>query len=187
MAAQDEISLFVERLNAVGAEYMVTGATAAILYGQPRVTNDIDVVLALGDEHVSALFRVFPAGEFYIPPESVVRAERARSLRGHFNIIHHESGYKADVYLAGQDPLHAWALPLRRRIAWTDSISIDVAPPEYVILRKLEFFREGGASKHTVDIRAILKTTEVNLAIFDPWIRRLGLDDLWARMLADKG
>jgi len=184
MAAQDEISLFVERLNAVGAQYMVTGATAAILYGQPRVTNDIDVVLALGDEHVSSLFRAFPASDFYVPPESVIRAERARALRGHFNIIHQESGYKADVYLTGDDPMHAWALPLRRRMEWTDSISIDVAPPEYVILRKLEFFREGGSSKHTADIGTILGTTEVDLAVLGRWVHRLGLGDLWAEVQA---
>ena len=46
MPGLDEISLFVERLEAIGAPYMITGATAAILYGQPRVTNDLDVVLS---------------------------------------------------------------------------------------------------------------------------------------------
>jgi hypothetical protein len=37
MPAPDELSLFAVRLEAIGAPYMVTGATAAILYGQPRV------------------------------------------------------------------------------------------------------------------------------------------------------
>jgi hypothetical protein len=49
MHAPDELSLFAVRLAATGAPYMITGATAAILYGQPRVTNDLDVVLALND------------------------------------------------------------------------------------------------------------------------------------------
>ena len=179
MAAQDEISLFVERLSAVGAEYMITGATAAILYGQPRVTNDIDVVIALGDEHLPALFSAFPAAEFYLPPESVIRVEQSRPLRGHFNIIHYDSGYKAYIYLAGRDPLHAWALARRRRVEWTESVPLEVAPPEYVILRKLEFFREGGSTKHMADIGAILRTTEVDLAGIGVWVRRLGLDELW--------
>ena len=92
MHAPDEVSVFVSRLEAIGAPYMVTGATAAILYGQPRVTNDLDVVLTLDDAARSALLQLFPENEFYVPPELVIRAEQARNQRGHFNLIHHESG-----------------------------------------------------------------------------------------------
>src|SRR5262245_38059804 len=118
MHAPDEIALFAQRLGTIGADYMITGATAAILYGQPRLTNDIDVVVALLDEQVPKLISAFPESEFYVPPESVIRVEQSRALRGHFNILHYASGYKADIYLAGNDPLHLWALPLRRRIRW---------------------------------------------------------------------
>lgn len=182
MPAPDEIALFAGRLDAIGAEYMITGATAAILYGQPRVTNDLDVVVALREEHLLALAAAFPEGEFYLPPESVIRVEQARSLRGHFNILHLDSGYKADIYLAGCDALHAWALPLRRRIQWTDSLALQVAPPEYVILRKLEYFREGGSSKHLSDIRTMLATTAVDQGAIATWAARLGLTDLWASL-----
>lgn len=179
MPALDDVSVFSDRLDAVGAEYMITGATAAILYGQPRVTNDIDIVVALRDQHVHPLLRVFPETEFYIPPESVIRTETARSLRGHFNIIRLETGFKADIYLVGSDPLHAWALPMRRRIEWGDSV-LQVAPPEYVILRKLEYFREGGSTKHLLDIRAILQITEIDMSVLAMWVKRLGLEDAWA-------
>lgn len=179
MPAPAELSLFVARLEASGAPYMVTGATAAILYGQPRVTNDLDVVLRLDDTSRLAFLTAFPETEFYVPPESVVRAEQARAQRGHFNLIHHESGYKADIYLAGDDPLHAWALPLRRRVRWDDTLEIAVAPPEYVVLRKLEFFREGGSSKHPADIRAIVETTGIDEAAMAPWLQRLALGPLW--------
>ena len=179
MHAPDELSLFALRLAATGAPYMITGATAAILYGQPRVTNDLDVVLALNDSTRTALLRAFPEADFYVPPESVIRAEQARSQRGHFNLIHHETGYKADIYLVGVDPLHAWALPLRRRIRWSDEIEVHVAPPEYVVLRKLEFYRDGGSAKHPADIRAILETTGVDEAAMSPWLARLSLFPLW--------
>jgi len=107
MHPPDEISLFASRFNRLGVAYMVTGATAAIVYGQPRVTNDIDVVLALDATAVSRLPECFPEADFYLPPESVLRVEQSRRQRGHFNIIHHESGYKADIYLAGEDPTPA--------------------------------------------------------------------------------
>jgi len=179
MRAPDELSLFVARLETIGAPYMVTGATAAILYGQPRLTNDLDVVLSLDDVALAALIRAFPEDEFYVPPESIIRAERARSHRGHFNIIHHESGYKADIYLTGSDALHAWALPLRLRLQWSDGMEISVAPPEYVVLRKLEYYREGRSAKHPLDIRAIHEITGVDEAAMAPWLERMGLGDLW--------
>jgi len=184
MHAPDEIGVFVARLDALGAEHMITGATAAIIYGQPRLTNDIDIVLVLGDEQVLSLIAAFPDSEFYVPPESVIRVERARSLRGHFNILHYASGYKADIYLAGDDPLHLWALPLRREIEWNDGLLLHVAPPEYVIVRKLEYFREGGSSKHPTDVRAILATTSVDLDAVEHWVEHLGLAAQWAAVRA---
>lgn len=184
MLAPDELSLFVQRFEAVGAPYMVTGATAAILYGQPRVTNDLDVVVALDDVTRKALLRTFPEAEFYVPPETVIRVEQARHQRGHFNLIHHDSGYKADVYLSGQDPLHAWALPLRRRIDWNTELTLAVAPPEYVILRKLEYFREGRSAKHPLDIRVIRATTPLDQVALDQWLQRLNLTAVWEEVIA---
>lgn len=182
MPAPDELTLFAERLELLAAPYMITGATAAILYGQPRVTNDLDVVLALEDSTRPAFLRAFPETEFYVPPETVIQAEQARTQRGHFNLIHHESGYKADIYLVGADPLHAWALPRRRRINWSDSLSVSVAPPEYVILRKLEFYREGGSAKHPADIRTMLRITPVERHEIAGWVERLGLEGVWAEV-----
>ena len=182
MPGPDELSLFVERLEAVGAPYMVTGAAAAILYGQPRVTNDLDVVLSLDDAACAALLRAFPESEFYVPPETVIQSEQARPQRGHFNLIHLESGYKADIYLAGTDLLHAWALPRRRRVPWAGNLVVAVAPPEYVVLRKLEFYREGHSSKHVADIRAIREITGVDETVLAPWLESLGLGALWLEL-----
>ena len=95
-----------------------------------------------------------------------------------FNIIHHATQFKADVYLAARDPLHAWALAHRRRIelegggAW-------IAPPEYVVIRKLEYLREGGYDKHVRDIRFMLAATPIDRAFIEKEVGRLGLQDLW--------
>lgn len=184
MPRPDELILFALRLETIGAPYMVTGATAAILYGQPRVTNDLDVVVSLNEATRLALLNAFPESEFYVPPESVIRTEQARHQRGHFNLIHHETGFKADIYLAGADPLHAWALPLRRRLSWSEGVEIMVAPPEYVVLRKLEFYREGRSAKHPADIRAIREITGVDEASMIPWLERMDLKTLWQELKA---
>lgn len=99
-----------------------------------------------------------PEDDFYVPPLEVIRVEQARPLRGHFNVIHHDTGFRADVYLRGRDPLHAWAFPKRRRIT-VQATELVVAPPEYVITRKLEYYREGGSEKHLDDIAGMLRVS----------------------------
>jgi hypothetical protein len=182
METSDPLWLFVHPLNRAQIPYMVTGATAAILYGAPRLTNDLDLVVQLSRQTASALTTLFPDADFYLPPEDVLQIERSRPVRGHFNIIHLQTGYKADVYLRGTDPLHIWGLEQRRRIDLDES-QIWVAPPEYVIIRKLEFYREGGSEKHLLDIRSILTTTgsELNHPLLNRELTQRGLMDLWHR------
>ena len=186
MPEPDFVGLFTEPLERLRLPYMVTGATGAILYGQPRLTNDLDLVLELPAAEIGRFHGAFPEPDFYIPPVEVIGVEVARSQRGHFNVIHHASGYKADIYTVGLDPLHHWALPLRRRLGHGTG-EISVAPPEYVILRKLEFFREGGSAKHPSDIKAILRASGDSLdrAAIQSWSNRLGLNGIWKQVQED--
>lgn len=176
----DLFTLFTSRFEAAGIDAVVTGSVAAMLYGEPRLTHDIDLVVLLDDDHIEALVRAFPDEDFYCAPEEAIRVEARRPQRGHFNIIHHESGFKADVYVAGRDPLNRWALRDRRRLALGET-TLSVAPPEYVIVRKLEFFREGGSAKHLEDIRGILRqqTDKLDLATIQAKVADLGLADEW--------
>jgi hypothetical protein len=150
------ISVFVKPLNQANIEYMVTGSVASILYGEPRMTHGIDLVIKLSEDDVSGLSKVFPSDQFYCPPADVILSEISREVRGHFNLIHQKTGLKADLYPIGKDPLHQWAMGQRRTIEF-DNDPIWVAPPEYVIIRKLDYFREGGSEKHLTDIKKMLK------------------------------
>ena len=147
--------LFTNPLNAMGVKYMVTGAVANIVYGEPRLTHDIDLVLEMGTEDAEKIASSFPLDQFYCPPIEVIIIESKRRMRGHFNIIHHKTGFKADMYIAGDDPLHSWALENRRRIN-IEGKNFWIAPVEYVILRKLEYYREGGSEKHLQDITGMI-------------------------------
>lgn len=178
MPAPDPLAPFLEPLERLGLPYCITGSVAASVYGEPRLTADIDVVLLMRVEDIARLRAAFPGSEYYVPPEETLRLEAARGTRGMFNLIHHASQFKADVYLAARDPLHVWALAHRRRIGVADS-SLWVAPPEYVILRKLEYLREGGQDKHVRDIRFMLAATKVDREFLDVEVARLGLQAQW--------
>ena len=121
--------------------------------------------------------------EFYCPPPEVIAVEAAREQRGHFNIIHHETGFKADFYLSGRDPLHSWGLDRARRLE-VEGEPLVVAPPEYVILRKLEYFREGGSEKHLRDIRSMLDTSPelIQLTELEQQIALRGLQQVWKQV-----
>lgn len=172
--------LFVRPLNLINARYIVSGSVAAIIYGEPRLTHDVDFVIFLNPENIRRLPEVFPPDRYYLPPLSVVLAEVAREERGHFNVIHVDTGFKADFYTSGRDELHAWALRNARQIEFRGE-RLSVAPPEYVIIRKLEYFREGGSQKHLRDIRAMLSVSEsvIDRNELTEWIHRRGLERQW--------
>jgi len=176
MAAPGWIELFVRPLERLGLPYMVTGSIASTIYGEPRLTLDVDLVIELDADRSADLLDAFPASGFYRPPVEVVRIEASRNARGHFNLIHHETGMKADIYLAARDALHRWGLTRRRRIPFGDG-EISLAPPEYVIIRKLEFWREGSSDKHLRDVRAMIAAgIELDRDFLDVELRRRGLD-----------
>ena len=175
--------LFTQLLNKLGVAYMVSGSVAVIIYGAPRLTHDVDLIVVLDRSHIGRLQELFPPEQFYCPPAEVIAVEAAREQRGHFNIIHHETGFKADLYLSGRDPLHAWGLARARRLEVEGQVLV-VAPPEYVILRKLEYYREGGSEKHLRDIRSMLDTSPkaINIAELEQQIAARGLQEAWQQV-----
>ena len=177
----DLFLLFTEPLDAAGFSYMVSGSVAGMVYGEPRLTNDIDIVLAIESSKTNKLAELFPLESFYCPPIDVLNIESRRSHRGHFNLIHHASGYKADVFPSGTDPLQAWGLEHRQCIELSDQRSIWIAPQEYVILRKLEYYREGGSEKHVLDIRGMLELSgdSLDMSVLDEWLPKLGVQAQW--------
>lgn len=185
MPEPDFLELFVVPLEQTGADYLVTGSIAATFYGEPRATHDIDLVVTLSTDQIRALEGAFPAESFYLPPLEVMQVEARREGRGHFNVIHHESGLKADFYLASSDELHTWAFEHVRRYS-IDDLEIRLAPPEYVIARKLEFYREGHSAKHLRDIRSMLLLSDelIDHAALADWVVRRGLQEEWAEVQA---
>ena len=175
--------IFLERLKDSGIEYMVTGSVASIIYGEPRFTHDIDLVLSLYADNIEKLVSVFSPEEFYCPPMEVIREESIRKKGGHFNIIHHKTGFKADVYPIGEDELHVWAMAGRRKIKIEDC-DVWLAPPEYVILRKLEYYKQSGSSKHLSDIGKMLEISgnNINLSELKQKVTECNLTVEWQKI-----
>lgn len=172
--------IFVEKFNEYKIPYFVTGSVAAIVYGEPRLTHDIDIVLELSDKDVENFEKYFSTSEFYIPPQDILKIEKGRTSRGHFNLIHLETGFKADIYFMGKDKFSFWAYENLKEIKFHNVI-INVAPPEYVIIRKLEYYKEGLSGKHLIDIKSMLEQSSdmIDFQFLHAKIMEFSLEEEW--------
>ena len=186
MQQPDLIEVFLYPIEKQQFRYFVTGSIAAIFYGEPRLTHDIDLVLCLDPKEIGRFIGLFGIDEFYCPPEEVIRIEMQRKPFGHFNLIHHRTGLKADIYTSSSDPLHEWAFGKRKRIQLTAELSLWIAPPEYIIIRKLEYYREGKSTKHVEDIQKMMPQigSSLDRAFLNKEMSRRGLEKYAAKIPA---
>jgi len=180
MLATELFLHFVRPLNRSGIRYVIGGSVAAIFYGEPRLTIDLDVVVFLRDADITKLGEIFPSPEFYVPPVEVIRNEVARPAKGLFNLIHIPTSFKADVFPTGRDEFNAWAFRNKRTEQFKGETLV-LAPPEYVIVRKLEYCKLSGSDKHLRDIRGMLNISggQIDRAALGEWIRAQGVEAEW--------
>lgn len=168
----------VETFETLGIDYMVSGSHASIYYGEPRMTQDIDIIADVTLAHLPALLERFPPAEFYL---SEGAAREAVLVRGQFNIIHSPTGLKIDVVVRKDTPYHRVEFERRRREPILPGRNAYFARPEDVILNKLLYFQQGASERHLRDIAGMLKVSgaEIDTRYIDDWARRLGVDGLW--------
>lgn len=71
----DLIAVFqevIETLKDHSIEYMVVGSVASIVYGEPRLTKGMDLVIELAPADTRRIQRIFPAEKYYCPPVEIV-------------------------------------------------------------------------------------------------------------------
>jgi len=176
---QDELlQAAVGALERLGLRYFVTGSMATIFYGEPRFTNDIDIVIDLPTAQVAEFCAAFPAPEFYMSEESVRLALRRRSQ---FNVIHPASALKIDFMVADDSAFNRSRFARRKRLRAAPGFEAQFAAIEDVVLKKLEYYREGGSDKHLRDIASMLKVSGATIdeEYLEKWAERLGVTDLW--------
>lgn len=172
----------VATLERLGVPYLVTGSVATIFYGEPRLTNDIDVVVALPPGRIAEFCRAFPPPDYYLSEDDV---RVAVAQRGQFNIIHPTSGLKVDVLIPHDSAFDRSRFGRRHRVKPAADYEASFASPEDVIIKKMEYYREGGSDKHLRDIAGVLKVSgdALDRAYIRDWASRLGLDEVWEAVL----
>lgn len=178
MEPNDLLRAVVGVFERLEAAYLVTGSMATIAYGEPRFTNDIDVVADLKLSHVEPFCAAFPPPDYYLSSDAVLTAVRTRQQ---FNLIHVTGGLKADIIVVKDTEFDRSRFARRKRLPTGSQGDALFAAPEDVIVKKLEYFGEGGSEKHVRDIIGVLKIQgdRIDRAYLDHWIHQLGLVELW--------
>jgi hypothetical protein len=188
----DPIAIILEVtriLDELEIKYLVVGSVASSLQGFPRATNDADIVVAISEEDLPALFRALK-NSFYVD-DLVMR--RAVQTKRSFNAIHSESLFKIDFYVAGNDPFFDRQLsrrqPVNLRAETTNEVFI--SSPEDTILAKLSWYRKGGetSDRQWSDVVGVIKVQKTGLDrdYLDEWAHKLSVADLLQSALNDAG
>jgi hypothetical protein len=171
----------LQALERLEIPYMIAGSVAAIVYGEPRLTNDMDVIVELELPAVEPLAQAFRPPDFYCPPTaSILEAMRRRSQ---FNILHVASGSKVDLILRKHTE-HGAAEFVRKQLQpLTPALNAYCASPEDIVIAKLDFHRKGQSEKHISDVAGILRTqgNALDREYLEAWVKKLALEDPWRK------
>lgn len=173
----------VEKFEGLQIAYFVTGSVAATFYGQARMTNDIDIVARISHDRVRDVCAAFPEPDFYLDEFAIHEAINGAEF---FNIIHPASALKVDVIVPAPSAYNAERFVRARRVRPIAEWEATFASPEDVILKKMEFFQQGGSQKHLSDIAGILTISgaSIDREYIAEWAERLGLLQTWREILA---
>ena len=175
-----------EALDRCGIRYVIGGSLASSLGGEPRTTLDVDVVVDLGERQIDCLVGAL-GDDFYANIEGIRRAVRARAS---VNLIHHATGTKVDLFVAGGGPLDFLQLE-RRQLVQPPALArpLYVQTPEDILLQKLRWYRQGGetSDRQWRDVLGLLLVQ--GPALDGKYLRdqaaRVGLSDLVARAVLE--
>ena len=181
------LKLVIEALEAAGVEYLIGGAVAEWAWGEPRATQDLDLVINIPIEAVGRLSKELEKRNMLVPAEIILDSIVEDRADIPINAIHMYSGLKADLYPVREgDELRQIAFQRRERVDYGPPIGqVYIHSPEDLILYKLIYFAISHQPKHSRDIAAILraKKNQLDLAYIEGWVTRLGLGAVWKEML----
>lgn len=163
----------VSHLDAAHVSHMVAGSVASSVHGEPRSTQDIDLVVDPSPSALACLVRTLLAADFYVSEDAAILALKARRQ---FNVIDLETGWKADLIVRKDRPFSASEFA-RRQPATVLGVQVHIATAEDVVLAKLEWAKKGGGSERQLrDVRGILDAhAELDTAYLEHWAAELGV------------
>jgi hypothetical protein len=175
---EEVLGRLIAKLDRAGLKYMLVGSFASSMHGEPRSTQDIDLVVEPSQEALEALLKLLPEDQYYCDQETARRALRSRSM---FNVIDMATIWKVDVIFQKADG-HAQQAFSRRVKGQVGDTKLYVESAEDTIISKLRWAKRGGGSERQLrDVAGILSVAgeTLDLPYLEKWVDALGLRELW--------
>jgi hypothetical protein len=172
-------------LQAAGVRFAIGGSWASAAFGEPRFTNDIDILADFTPENLDRFLSL-------LPPDFVCDKHEARSAVGllqPFNLIYMPIVFKFDLYAASAFPLGLQeldrAVPLT--VAELSEDPLPFVSREDILLAKLHGFAPPGAVSEIQwrDIQGLIRHHALDRQYLTSNAAALGVADLLARALQE--
>jgi len=177
VSSQTALARIVAALDAFSIPHMIAGSFASTFHGEPRTTQDIDIVIDPSREALDRFVRSLAPEVFYVSAEAADEAWRRRGL---FNVIDLASGWKVDLILRKERPFSRSEFERRER-ARILGVEVFVASAEDTILAKLEWAQLGESERQLRDVVGViaLRGESLDRGYVERWARELGVESLW--------
>ncbi len=150
--------------------YMLSGSIALNNYTVPRMTMDIDIVIELHEENLSAFLSIF--GDNYYLNKDTVREETKRL--GMFNVIDHKTGFKVDFIIRKNTEYRKFEFQRRLKTKVAD-FDVWIVSPEDLTISKIEWIQQLQSEKQINDIENLLAKPEIDKNYIKEWCNKLNL------------
>jgi hypothetical protein len=159
------------RIESLGSSWYVTGSWALAAYAEPRMTQDIDVVLdATRSDYES---RIRPAFE----SDFLVNDPIDLGGRWMGGLIHRTDLVRVDLMFGRSDPWARSAMARRQRLDHPTLGPIWVIAAEDLVLAKLEW-SEGTSEVQLRDVRSIVRLVDnLDWGYLEQYASALGIRD----------
>jgi hypothetical protein len=169
----------VARLDAADIPHMMTGSIASSWYGEPRATQDLDVVI---DPSVGALDRLvegLKADRCYVDRYVALAALRDRTQ---FYAVGPDA-FKADFILRHDRPFSVAEFE-RRRPAELLGTGTFIPTVEDMVIAKLDWAQATDSDRQLRDVDGMLQVggEQIDRAYIQSWVYSLGLEESWERV-----
>lgn len=185
MSVEDSTLAVIRALERMGVRYYVTGSLASTLHGEPRTTNDADLVTLLRPTDFERLSREL-APRFFVDEEEFTRATKTGRS---FNLIDEVELAKVDVFCPHDEYVRvALERAVRLQLERDEPFSeVYVSSAEDSVLSKLRWYRAGHevSDRQWRDVIGVLelKKGQLELEYLRTWAQKLGVLDLLERAL----
>jgi len=185
MEQEELLRKIAKILDKLKIPYIVTGGIAVVVWGRPRFTADIDIVIELLpknlDRLVEELLKIDK--EVYVDREAI---QRALETRGEFNFIHPAAGLKVDFWVLKNEPFDHERMRRRVRKKFVGT-NICLTSPEDLILIKLLWYKESESTRQLEDVESVLKIQkELDWRYLRKWAKKHStlhiLENIWKKI-----